>query len=81
MNIISISYGAFCGWPSASFMELQTADSQLKSGPLTNDEIGWIGSMLCVGGSLGTILFSWSADIIGRKRCLLLIAVPALVSK
>lgn len=79
VNIISISYGAFCGWPSASFVELQSLVSPLESGPITNNEAGWIVSMLCVGGSCGTIIFSWCADKIGRKRCLLLIAFPALL--
>ncbi|XP_065357204.1 facilitated trehalose transporter Tret1 [Calliphora vicina] len=79
VNIISISYGAFIGWPSASFVELQSSVSPLQSGPITNTEAGFIGSMLCVGGSLGTILFSWSADKIGRKRCLILIALPAIL--
>ncbi|XP_037811226.1 facilitated trehalose transporter Tret1-like [Lucilia sericata] len=79
VNIISISYGAFNGWPSASFVELQSSSSPLESGPITNIEAGWIVSMLSVGGSLGTILFSWAADKIGRKRCLILIALPALL--
>ncbi|XP_005190291.2 facilitated trehalose transporter Tret1 [Musca domestica] len=77
-NIISISYGAFVGWASASFVELQKADAT-GSEPLIGDDAGWIGSMLCVGGSLGTIFFSWCADKIGRKRCLLLLALPALL--
>ncbi|XP_061391180.1 facilitated trehalose transporter Tret1 [Musca vetustissima] len=77
-NIISISYGAFVGWASASFVELQSADAN-GSEPLIGDDAGWIGSMLCVGGSFGTAFFSWSADKIGRKPCLLLLALPALL--
>uniref|UniRef100_A0A1A9W0R8 Major facilitator superfamily (MFS) profile domain-containing protein n=1 Tax=Glossina brevipalpis TaxID=37001 RepID=A0A1A9W0R8_9MUSC len=78
VNIISLSHGGFCGWTSASFIELVSPNTTLKSGPLNNYEIGWIGSLLCVGGALGTIFFAWCADKIGRKRCLLLITLPAL---
>uniref|UniRef100_A0A1B0BCA7 Major facilitator superfamily (MFS) profile domain-containing protein n=1 Tax=Glossina palpalis gambiensis TaxID=67801 RepID=A0A1B0BCA7_9MUSC len=79
VNIISLSHGGFCGWTSASFIELLSPNSPLKAGPLDNYQLGWIGSLLCAGGALGTIFFSWCADKIGRKRSLLLIGLPALL--
>ncbi|XP_037957110.1 facilitated trehalose transporter Tret1 [Teleopsis dalmanni] len=79
VNIIAIANGAFCGWPSASFLELQAADSPLETGPMTNNEAGWVGAMFCVGGLLGTVIFAWAADKVGRKRSLLLTAVPSLI--
>ncbi|EDW85305.1 uncharacterized protein Dwil_GK18458 [Drosophila willistoni] len=79
VNIISISYGAFCGWPSASFLELGSSSSPLETGPLTPQDQGWVASTLCLGGIAGTIFFAWLADRIGRKQCLLWLALPALV--
>ncbi|XP_067626049.1 facilitated trehalose transporter Tret1-like [Eurosta solidaginis] len=79
VNIITISFGGFCGWPSASFYELQSTDSPLKTGPMSNADIGWVGALVAVGGTLGTILFSWFADRFGRKKCMLLVALPSLI--
>ncbi|XP_030384785.1 facilitated trehalose transporter Tret1 [Scaptodrosophila lebanonensis] len=78
-NIISVSYGAFCGWPSASFLELQADNSPLESGPLSNSDAGWVSSTLCLGGVVGTIVFARLADKLGRKPALLLMALPSLI--
>ncbi|XP_017473364.1 PREDICTED: facilitated trehalose transporter Tret1 [Rhagoletis zephyria] len=78
VNIITISYGGFCGWPSASFLQLQSDESPLETGPMSNSDTGWVGSMVCVGGALGTMFCSWFADRYGRKKCLLMVALPSL---
>lgn len=44
------------------------------------NEIAWIGSVLGIGGLIGTILVGWIADHIGRKNSLLALAVPQIVS-
>ncbi|XP_033174049.1 facilitated trehalose transporter Tret1 [Drosophila mauritiana] len=79
VNIISISYGAFCGWPSSSFLELSSEKSPLDTGPLTPTDQGWVASNICLGGLVGTFLFTWLADRIGRKWCLMWMALPNLV--
>ncbi|XP_017075057.2 LOW QUALITY PROTEIN: facilitated trehalose transporter Tret1 [Drosophila eugracilis] len=79
VNIISISYGAFCGWPSSSFLELTAEDSPLDTGPLTSRDQGWVASNICLGGLFGTLLFTWLADKIGRKWCLMWMALPNLL--
>lgn len=52
----------------------------LPSGRVPLNEIGWIASMLGVGGVVGTILAGWLADTIGRKYTMLLTAIPEIVS-
>ncbi|KAH8412743.1 hypothetical protein KR009_005255 [Drosophila setifemur] len=79
VNIITISYGAFCGWPSSSFLELTSDASPLDTGPLTKQDQGWVAAYICLGGLFGTILFAWLADKVGRKRSILWMAVPNLV--
>ncbi|XP_022231665.2 facilitated trehalose transporter Tret1 [Drosophila obscura] len=79
VNIVSISYGAFCGWPSASFLELGGEDSPLATGPLSNQDQGWVASTVCIGGLFGGILFAWLAERIGRRWSLLWLAVPNLI--
>ncbi|XP_037711176.1 facilitated trehalose transporter Tret1 [Drosophila subpulchrella] len=79
VNIISISYGAFCGWPSSSFLELSSEDSPLETGPLSPKDQGWVASNICLGGLFGTFLFTWLADKIGRKWSLMWMALPNLL--
>ncbi|XP_017155265.1 facilitated trehalose transporter Tret1 [Drosophila miranda] len=79
VNIVSISYGAFCGWPSASFLELGGEDSPLETGPLSNQDQGWVASTICIGGLFGGILFAWLAEKIGRRWSLLWMALPNLI--
>lgn len=80
VNLISISYGTMAGWPSASFLVLESAkESPLESGPLNTDQLSWIGSLLGVGGLCGAIFFGWLSDQVGRKVALALVAFPAIV--
>lgn len=43
------------------------------------NELGWIASLLGIGGLAGTIASGWIADRIGRKFCLLAMAIPQIV--
>ncbi|XP_055375842.1 uncharacterized protein LOC129608384 [Condylostylus longicornis] len=79
-NILSMSYGAFCGWPSSSFLVLQSKDSPLDGGPMTDEQASWVGSLLCVGGFVGNYLFGWLANFYGRKISMMLIVIPTLMS-
>lgn len=81
MNLISISYGTFAGWPSAAFLVLSSKDTPLDSGPLSEEQLSWIGSLLGIGGLVGSILFAWLSNLVGRKLALSLVAFPAIVSK
>ncbi|XP_055858505.1 facilitated trehalose transporter Tret1 isoform X2 [Episyrphus balteatus] len=81
LNIASISYGAFCGWPSAGFLTLQSkTESPFEQGPMTNEQASWVGAILCAGGFVGSLLFSWLAERCGKKVGLLLVAIPSLLS-
>ncbi|KAH8391918.1 hypothetical protein KR215_009159, partial [Drosophila sulfurigaster] len=77
---LTLSYGASFGWISSSYLQLQDPQtSRLTSGPLTKDDLGWVTSSLSPGGLFGVLFFGWLADKIGRKRCLLLMAVPIVL--
>lgn len=79
-NIITVGYGAVCGWPSASFLILLSDESPLASGPLTIGQASWVSSIMCIGGFVGNIFFGWFTDKYGRKLPLIIIAIPQLVS-
>lgn len=43
-------------------------------------EIAWIGSIIGIGGLIGTIVMGWFADQFGRKNSMLAMAIPQIVS-
>lgn len=61
-------------------MLYDSEDCPLPSGRVQLDELGWIASLLGVGGLVGTIASGWMADRIGRKYSLLAMAVPQIVN-
>lgn len=48
----------------------------LETGPASYEEISWIGSVICIGGFLGTILFGRMSTWFGMKTTLLLLMIP-----
>lgn len=80
-NLVVMGYGGSTGWTSPTIPVLQSPDTPLKSGPLSDDQISWIGSLLCVGGLIGTFLFGWICDKYGRKFSISCMAIPQLVRK
>ncbi|GAB0091272.1 TRET1 [Sergentomyia squamirostris] len=79
-NIASLVYGLSVGWISPTLPHLFATDTSLPSGPITTDEASWISSLLYIGGSVGTIIFGWLADRIGRKWSLYAGTVPHIVA-
>lgn len=51
-NILMISSGVMTGWTSPAIPFLESEETPLKSGPVTTEEISWIGANLSLGGTL-----------------------------
>lgn len=82
VNLLTISYGTTAGWPSSSFLLLESIENApLPTGPLTIDELTWISSILCLGGIFGTLSIGWLISYIGKKKLLLVLAIPQLVGR
>lgn len=76
-NLIALSHGTIIGWVSPAIPKLSSAGTPLiKSGPLTNDQISWIGSINCVGGLLGSFSFGYFTAMLGSKRAVFFLAFP-----
>lgn len=80
VNLITLSHGCAIGWLSPFLPYLLSNDSHLNSGALTVEEASWVGSVLCVGGVLGSIFYGYLNGLIGKKYSLLLLVPPHLVS-
>ncbi|XP_059616834.1 facilitated trehalose transporter Tret1-like [Phlebotomus argentipes] len=79
-NCVGIIYGITIGWASPSIPLLQSSESPLLSGPITEEEGSWINSIMCVGGLFGTLFFGWMGDYFGRKWSLYLVSMPQIAS-
>ncbi|XP_053663210.1 facilitated trehalose transporter Tret1-like [Anopheles marshallii] len=75
-NLIALAHGFTLGWVSPSLEYLRSNDTHLAGGPMTVEEISWLGSSLCIGGMIGVPLYGSLADRIGKRRALQCIAVP-----
>uniref|UniRef100_A0A336M068 CSON013480 protein n=1 Tax=Culicoides sonorensis TaxID=179676 RepID=A0A336M068_CULSO len=78
-NLMTLLYGISIGWASSNLLLFQTNETPLSFGPLTLLQTSWIGSILCLGGAIGQLFFSWLADEYGRKPGLAFAFVPVVL--
>lgn len=58
---------------------LASEETPLETGPLTNEEISWIGSISCVGGLIGALCYGHITALLGSKRGVLFLAAPVII--
>ncbi|XP_062134499.1 facilitated trehalose transporter Tret1-like [Drosophila sulfurigaster albostrigata] len=80
VNLISVSFGANFGWVSTSIDQLMRPETSRLDSELTNDGLGWLASVMSIGGLLGSIVFSWLADKFGRRACFLFMGTLVAVN-
>ncbi|KXJ82000.1 hypothetical protein RP20_CCG016266 [Aedes albopictus] len=68
INIINLAHGTTLGWLSPFLPLLQSEDSPLETGPVTIEQGSWIGSILCLGGLAGAIIYGSLTSRLGVKR-------------
>ena len=79
-NLIAISQGVMIGWLSPALATLQTSESPLTTGPLSNEDISWIGSINLLGALIGSLNFNYLTDFMGSKRATFSLAIPYIIS-
>lgn len=80
MNLLVFAHGIAVGWLTPAIAILSNKnDTPLVSGPLTNEEISWIGAVMNIGSFVGTILLGLLISYLGSKRAILTIAIPEIV--
>jgi Arabinose efflux permease len=68
------------GWPSPAQSMLQSPHPPIGDTPFTDEEISWLGSIVFIGGVIGSLVWSQVADRLGRKAAGYLTAVPFIIS-
>lgn len=75
MNLLTIVYGISNGWIAPNILRFQISDDS-PVGPVSAGQAAFMVSSLSIGGVIGTILFGFLADILGRKWTIILLAIP-----
>lgn len=77
-NLVMFGHGGNMGWVSPALAKLSSKESPLISGPLTNEQISWIGSINCIGGLIGALSCGYFTYLVGSKRALLILTIPSI---
>lgn len=79
-NIIMLGYGCGIGWFVMALPLLKSNDTPISSGPLTDDQESWVGSILSVGSLTGNFVFGFLVNYFGAKRCMLIAGLVQTVN-
>lgn len=79
-NLIALTQGLQVGWVSTTLPSLASNDTPLLSGPITNDQLSWVGSINCIGALIGSFSVGYLTNLLGSKRTVHFLAVPYAIS-
>lgn len=74
-----LSIGTFLGWSSPSLPKFMEGDNE-NGLRLNSEEASWVVSLLTLGAAVGSIFPVLIVNVIGRKKVMLLNAVPVIIS-
>ncbi|GJQ86904.1 hypothetical protein Trydic_g11776 [Trypoxylus dichotomus] len=80
VNLTSLTCGIAFAWSSPMLPKLQSTSDNPLDHPLMEDEISWVASLLSLGAIVGPYAAGYLADTIGRKKTLIISAVPTIAS-
>ncbi|KAJ8920260.1 hypothetical protein NQ315_011921 [Exocentrus adspersus] len=82
VNLLATAGDVTLTWTSPVYPKLYSNDSSVNplGRPITEDEDGWLGSLVNIGAMVGPLPFSVIAERFGRKIGLLCIAVPHIIA-
>lgn len=64
------------GWMSPAVPELTSNKTSLSSGPVTFEQLSWLGGIQYIGGIIGSISFGYFSTLFGSKRTTHFLAIP-----
>ncbi|CAD6997381.1 unnamed protein product [Ceratitis capitata] len=76
VNIITYCNGISIGWFAPMLAKFQSPTETPLNFVVNVGESSWMGALIGVGGLTGNIFFGLLMDVIGRKACIYLVAVP-----
>ncbi|CAH1972685.1 unnamed protein product [Acanthoscelides obtectus] len=81
-DLLILSVGCGFSWTAPVFPILQSTDPNENplGRPITPIEESWVASLYCLGAAIGPIFAGKFADRLGRKRTLIIISFPMIIS-
>ncbi|XP_031622895.1 facilitated trehalose transporter Tret1-like [Contarinia nasturtii] len=79
VNCIILSHGCAVGFFSPALLILRSEKTPIITGPLTNAQSSWIGSMSSVGSVLGTFICGFLSALFGCKKAMIFLAFPTTI--
>lgn len=76
MNILAFCHGCGIGWLSPVIPLLTSEENSPLGKPLNSEMLGWVASVICISGAIGTPFYGLAADKIGRKTAAMISAIP-----
>lgn len=67
------------GWVAVGLHMLSSENTPLTTGPLTNEQLSWIGSVNALGAILGTFVFAFITMRFECKNAMLFISLPCIL--
>ncbi|KAJ8936175.1 hypothetical protein NQ318_019056 [Aromia moschata] len=82
VDLLATSGDITLSWTSPVYPKLYSNDTSINplGKPITEDEDGWIGSLVTIGAMIGPLPYSFISEHFGRKISLLCIAIPHAVA-
>ncbi|KAJ8977077.1 hypothetical protein NQ317_008419 [Molorchus minor] len=82
VDLLATSGDITLAWTSPIYSKLYSNDTSINplGRPITENEDGWIGSLVTIGAMVGPLPFSFIAEHFGRKIGLLCIAIPHIIA-
>ncbi|XP_055299077.1 facilitated trehalose transporter Tret1-like [Sitodiplosis mosellana] len=78
-NIVIFSHGCCVGWVSPALPVLLSDDTPITTGPISNEQLSWVGSMSNFGSICGTFIFGTLTAFLGSKRSMIFLAFPQII--
>lgn len=76
-NLVMLGHGAVVGWFSPSVPILISDETPLVTGPLSNEELSWLGAINNLGALGGILTFGVITQFLGCKKSMLLLTFPS----
>nr|XP_012217469.1 PREDICTED: facilitated trehalose transporter Tret1-like [Linepithema humile] len=80
VNLSSLCYGIMLGWQSPFAPQLQSPLPPVGSEPMTDDGVSWLSGIMCLAGTVVTVLLSVIPDKFSRKRFGYVLVIPMTLS-
>lgn len=79
-NLGALTVGTILSWTSPALPMLKSNATMILDQPLTEDEGGWVGSLIAVGALIGTFPTGFLCDKIGRRWTIIGLGLPFIIS-